>query len=90
MDELLRFKAKGTIGINIFIPPTYEFVFYKEKLVIYKKDKTVMEVNYAEINEVAVVKNWQNNVLFNCKSKSFNIYAISDEMCDKIKEITKK
>lgn len=90
MEELLRFKAKGTIGVNIFIPPTYEFVFYKDKLVVYKKDKIVMEVNYEDINEVAIVKNWQNNVLFNCKPHCFNIYAISDEMCKKIKEITKK
>ncbi len=90
MEELLRFKAKGTLGINILIPPTFEFVFYNDKLNIYKKEKLVSEITYDEIKEIAVVKNWQNNVLFSCKSKSFNIYAISDDMCNKIKEITGK
>ena len=90
MEELLKFEARATIGINIFIPPKYEFVFYNDKLIINKKNKLAMEVNYAEIKEISVVKNWQNNVLFSCKPHCFNIYDISDELCNKIKEITGK
>lgn len=90
MNELLRFTTTGTIGVNILFPPKFEFVFYNDKLEIYKKEKLVMTVNYADIKEVAVIKNWQNNVLINCKPKSFNIYKVSDEICNKIKEITGK
>lgn len=49
-----------------------------------------MTVNYNDIKEIMVVKNWQNNVIVNCKPKSFNIYKVSDEICSKIKEITGK
>ena len=49
-----------------------------------------MTVSYADIKQGAVIKNWQNNVLINCKPKSFNIYKVSDEICNKIKEITGK
>ena len=90
MNELLRFTTTGTIGVNILFPPKFEFVFYNDKLEIYKKEKLVMTVSYADIKEVAVIKNWQNNVLINCKPKSFNIYKVSDEICNKIKEITGK
>ena len=36
------------------------------------------------------MKNWQNNVLINCKPIGVNIYKVSDEICNKIKEITGK
>ena len=90
MNELLRFTATGTIGINILFPPKYEFIFYKDKLEVYKKEKLIMTVNYVDIQKVVVIKNWQNNVLINCKPKSFNIYKVSDEICNKIKEIIGK
>ena len=77
MNELLRFTATGTIGINILFPPKFEFVFYNDKLEIYKKAKLIMTVSYTDIHEVVVIKNWQNNVIFNCKPKSFNIYKLS-------------
>lgn len=90
MNELLRFVSTGTVGVNILFPPKYEFVFYESKLDIFKKGKLVMTVDYNDIKEVLVVKNWQNNVLINCKPMSFNIYKVSDEICAKIKEITGK
>lgn len=88
--ELLRFASKSSIGINILFPPKSEFVFYSNELEIYKKEKLVMSVNYDDIKEIVIVKNWQNNIIVNCKPKSFNIYKVSDEICTKIKEITGK
>ena len=90
MNELLRFTSTGTNGINILFPPKFEFVFYNDKLEMYKKAKLVRTINYEDIKEVAVIKNWQNNVLINCKPIGVNIYKVSDEICNKIKEITGK
>lgn len=90
MNELLRFTSTGTNGINILFPPKFEFVFYNDKLEMYKKTKLVRTINYEDIKEVAVVKTWQNNVLINCKPIGVNIYKVSDEICNKIKEITGK
>ena len=90
MNELLRFTAKATIGINILFPPKFEFVFYNDRLEVYKKQKIIMTVYYADIKELDVIKNWQNNVIIICKPKNFNIYKVSDEICNKIKEITGK
>ena len=90
MNELLRFTSTGTNGINILFPPKFEFVFYNDKLEMYKKTKLVRTINYEDIKEVAVIKNWQNNVLINCKPIGVNIYKVSDEICNKIKEITGK
>ena len=90
MNELLRFNATGTVGVNILFPPKLEFVFYSEKLEVYKKQKLIMTVDYNDIKEIMILKNWQNNVIINCKPKSFNIYKVSDEICSKIKEITGK
>ena len=90
MNELLRFTSTGTNGINILFPPKFEFVFYNDKLEMYKKAKLVRTINYEDIKEVAVVKTWQNNVLINCKPIGVNIYKVSDEICNKIKEIINK
>ena len=90
MNELLRFTSTGTNGINILFPPKFEFVFYNDKLEMYKKAKLVRTINYEDIKEVSVVKTWQNNVLINCKPIGVNIYRVSDEICNKIKEITGK
>lgn len=90
MNELLRFTSTGTNGINILFPPKFEFVFYNDKLEMYKKAKLVRTINYEDIKEVAVIKNWQNNVIINCKPIGVNIYKVSDEICNKIKEITGK
>ena len=90
MKELLRFVSTGTNGINILFPPKFEFVFYNDKLEIYKKQKLIRTINYEDIKEITIIKNWQNNVLINCKPIGVNIYKVSDEICNKIKEITKK
>ena len=37
MNELLRFTSTGTNGVNILLPPKFEFVFYNDKLEMYKK-----------------------------------------------------
>ena len=90
MNELLRFTSTGTNGVNILLPPKFEFVFYNDKLEMYKKSKLVRTINYEDIKEVAVMKTWQNNVLINCKPIGINIYKVSDETCNKIKEIIGK
>ena len=90
MKELLRFTAPGQNGINILFPPKFEFVFYNDKFEMYKKGKLVRTTTYEDVKEVAIIKNWQNNVFINCKPIGVNIYKVSDEICNKIKEITSK
>ena len=90
MNELLRFTASGQNGVLVFLPPKFDFVFYEQKMEMYKKGKLVRTINYEEIKEIVVMKNWQNNVLINCKPIGVNIYKVSDEICNKIKEITSK
>ena len=88
MNELLRFTARGQNGPLILFPQKFDFVFYDQKLEIYKKGKLVRTIGYGDIKEVAVIKNWQNNVFINCMPFGVNIYNISDDICSKIKEIT--
>ena len=90
MNELLRFTATGTNGVSLFLPPKFDFVFYEQKLEMYKKGKLVRTINYEDIKEIALIKTWQNNVLINCTPIGVNIYKVSDEIYNKIKEITKK
>ena len=90
MNELLRFTATGTNDVNIFLPPKFDFVFYENKFEMYKKGKLVRTINYEDIKEILIVKNWQNNVIINCTPIGINIYKISDDICNKIKEITGK
>ena len=89
-NELLRFTATGTNGVNILLPPKFEFVFYEDRLEMFKKGKLVRSINYSDINEIRLFKTWQNNVLINCNPIGVNIYKISDDLYKKIKEITKK
>ena len=90
MNELLRFTSTGTNGANILFPPKFDFVFYDTKLELYKKGKLVRTVDYNDIIEITNIKTWQNNVFINCKPIGINIYKVSDEIFNKIKEITKK
>lgn len=90
MNELLRFTAPGQNGINILFPPKFEFVFYNDRFEMYKKGKLVRTTTYEDVKEVAIIKNWQNNVIINCKPIGVNIYKVSDEICSKIKEIIGK
>lgn len=90
MNELLRFTSKGTNGVNILLPPKFDFVFYDNKLELYKKGKLVRSVEYNDIIEITNIKTWQNNVFINCKPIGINIYKVSDEIFNKIKEITRK
>ncbi len=90
MNELLRFTSTGTNGANILLPPKFDFVFYDTKLELYKKGKLVRTVDYNDIIEITNIKTWQNNVFINCKPIGINIYKVSDEIFNKIKEITKK
>ena len=88
MNELLRFTATGQNGPLVFLPPKFEFVFYETKMEMYKKGNLERTINYEDIKEVVVMKNWQNNVFINCKPIGVNIYKVSDEICKRIKEIT--
>ena len=90
MKELLRFTSTGTNGVNIFLPPKFEFVFYENKLEMYKKEKLVRTINYEDIKEVVLLKTWQKTIFINCKPIGVNIYKVSDEIYSKIKEITGK
>lgn len=90
MEPLLQFTTTGTNGVSILFPPKFDFVFYADRLDMYKKGKLVRTINYADIKEVSMVKTWQNNVLINCKPIGVNIYKVSDETYNKIKEITQK
>lgn len=90
MNELLRFTSTGTNGVSILLPPKFDFVFYDTKLELYKKGKLVRTVDYNDIIEITNIKTWQNNVFINCKPIGINIYKVSDEIFNKIKEITNK
>lgn len=90
MNELLRFTATGTNGVSLFLPPKFDFVFYEQKLEMYKKGKLVRTINYEDIKEITLIKTWQNNILINCNPIGVNIYKVSDEIYKKIKEITNK
>ncbi|MCL2079805.1 MAG: hypothetical protein FWH17_08200 [Oscillospiraceae bacterium] len=90
MNELLRFTSTGTNGVNLLLPPKFDFVFYEAKLEMYKKGKLVRTINYEDITEITLIKTWQNNVFINCKPIGINIYKVSDDIYGKIKEITKK
>ena len=90
MDELLRFTSTGTNGVNILFPPKFDFVFYNTKFEMYKKGKLVRIVNYDDITKITMIKTWQNNVFINCKPIGINIYKVSNEIYNRIKEITKK
>ena len=90
MDALLRFTTTGTNGVNLFLPPKFEFVFYSDRLEMYKKGKLVRTINYVDIKEVTLMKTWQNTVFINCKPIGINIYKVSEETYNKIKEITQK
>ena len=64
------------------------FAHYLSHIVL--NEYIVNDINYEDIKEVVVIKNWQNNVIINCKPIGVNIYKVSDEICNKIKEITGK
>lgn len=89
-NELLRFTATGTNGINILLPPKFDFVFYGDRLEMFKKGKLVRIIKYCDIKEITLMKTWQNNVLINCTPIGVNIYKVSYEIYIKIKEITQK
>lgn len=90
MNELLRFTSGSSIGINFILPVKKEFIFYENKLDIYNKGKLIRTINYEDIIDVTFIKTWQNNVFINIKPMGFNIYKVSDDIYQKIKEITKK
>lgn len=90
MNELLRFTSGSSIGISFIVPAKKEFVFYENKLDIYNKGKLIKTVNYEDIIDVTIMKTWQNNIFINVKPMGFNIYKVSDDICQKIKEIIKK
>lgn len=90
MNELLRFTSGSSIGVSFIIPAKKEFVFYDTKLEVYNKGNLIKTVNYDEIIDVTIMKTWQNNIFINIKPMGFNIYKVSDEICNKVKEITKK
>lgn len=90
MNELLRFTSGSSIGISFIVPAKKEFVFYENKLDIYNKGKLIKTLNYEDIIDVTIMKTWQNNIFINVKPMGFNIYKVSDEICQKVKEITKK
>ena len=45
MNELLRFTATGQNGVLVFLPPKFEFVFYEQKMEMYKKGKLERTIN---------------------------------------------
>lgn len=90
MNELLRFTANGQNGPLLFLPPKFEFVFFNDKFEMNKKGNLVRTINYDDVKEIVVMKTWQNNVFINCKPVGVNIYKVSDEICNKIKEIINK
>ena len=90
MNELLRFTSTGTNGVSVLMPPKFDFVFYETKLEMYKAGKCVRTIEYSDITEIALIKTWKKTVFINCKPIGINIYNVTDEIYQQIKEITKK
>ena len=90
MNELLRFTSRSSIGLSFILPAKKEFVFFNSKLEVYNKGKLIKTINYDDIIDISIIKTWQNNIFINIKPIGFNIYKVSDEICNKIKEIIKK
>ena len=86
MNELLRITCR-TNGVGFILPPKRTFVFYNDKLDIYKKDKLIRTIKYDEIIEVQVMKTWQINVFLNCKPIGAMLYKVSNEYTNIIQEI---
>ena len=87
MNELLRFTSKCTNGVNILFPPKMEFVFYNDKLEMYKKGKLVRTIYYVDVKEVV---NLRGTTFINCKPIGINIYKVSEETFNQIKSIIGK
>lgn len=90
MGELLRVTCGTNGSLYFIVPPKRDFVFYADRLEIYKKDKIVKTINYADIIEVTNAKTWQNNVFINTKPIGVMMYKVTEEDFNKIKEIIKK
>lgn len=90
MNELLRFTSTGTNGVSVLMPPKFDFVFYETKLEMYKAGKLVRTIEYSDITEIALIKTWKKTVFINCKPIGINIYNVTDEIYQQIKDITKK
>ena len=90
MNEIFRFTDKGTNGVSVFLPPKYDFVFYETKMELIRKGKIERTVEYSDVTEVTLIKTWQNNVFIICKPIGINIYKVSDETYQKIKDIINK
>ena len=82
--------CKGTNGYSVFLPPKYDFVFYETKMELIRKGKIERTVEYSDVTEVTLIKTWQNNVFINCKPIGINIYKVSDETYQRIKDIINK
>ena len=89
MNELLRITCR-TNGAGFILPPQRDFVFFQDRLEIYKKGNLVRTINYSEVIEVSNAKTWQNNLFINCKPLGVMLYKISDDEVNKIKEIIGK
>ena len=85
--ELYRFTSRAINGVNLFIPPKFDFIFYEDRFEMLKKGKIVRTVFYNNITETQKI---YGDFFINCKPIGVNIYKVSDEICNKIKEITGK
>ena len=88
MNELLRFTALGECVQLAFKSYEYEFVFYEKKMEIIKKGEMERAINYQDIEEIVMTEGNPNSIFINCKPIGVNIYQISDEIYNKITEIT--
>ena len=86
----LKFNAKSNKIPLRFLATKSKFVFYDNRLEIYRKSKLIKTIKYEEINEIKIKKNVKNTVLINYTNDKLNIYKVSDEICTKIKNIINK
>lgn len=88
--ELLKFTSRAINGVNFFMPPKFDFVFYEDRVEMYKKDKLIRTISYSDIIDTAVQKTYRTDFVINCKPIGIVICKVSDEHLNKIKEIIKK
>lgn len=85
--ELYRFTSRAINGVNLFIPPKFDFIFYEDRFEMLKKGKIVRTVFYNNITETQKI---YGDFFINCKPIGIVIRNISDEQLNRIKEIIKK
>lgn len=85
-QELLRFNSKGINGKKIFAS-NYEFVFYKDMLVLLKGKDRIREIYYSNIKKI-ILEGSKATII--CNNENVTIKNVANDVYNKIKNIINK